>query len=121
MAQKEKRQASALTLAAMAPVTKKPISRGLGRSGAGNSTGSLPVGLPAPLPVALPTPSSAVSTLGAPLDIRGVAHLIGCSPWTVRQTLIPQGLPVFRSGASGKLIFYTAQVVRWIENKQKEG
>lgn len=59
--------------------------------------------------------------LGPPLSIRGVAELIGCSPWTVRQTLISRGLPVFRSGASGKLIFYTNQVVHWIEARQKGG
>lgn len=59
--------------------------------------------------------------LGQPLNIREVAALIGCSPWTVRQTLIPEGLPVFRSGASGKLIFYTNQVVRWIERQQQGG
>jgi hypothetical protein len=56
--------------------------------------------------------------LGLPLNIREVAELIGCSPWTVRQTLIPRGLPYFRSGASGKLIFYTNQVVGWIEKQQ---
>lgn len=56
--------------------------------------------------------------LGSPLSIRAAAKLIGCSPWTVRQKLIPQGLPHFRSGASGRLIFYTHQVVRWIESQQ---
>lgn len=56
--------------------------------------------------------------LGAPLSIREAANLIGCSPWTVRQTLIPLGLPCFRSGGSSKLIFYTNQVVRWIESRQ---
>lgn len=61
------------------------------------------------------------STLGAPLDIRGIARLIGCSPWTVRQRFMPSGLPHFRSGASGKLIFYTDQVIRWIENQQQKG
>ncbi len=59
--------------------------------------------------------------LGLPLDMRQVADLIGCSPWTVRQTLIPRGLPHFRFGASGKLIFYRDQVVRWIENQQIQG
>jgi hypothetical protein len=53
------------------------------------------------------------------MDIRAVAALIGFSPWTVRQKLIPFGLPHFRSGASSKLIFYRDQVVRWIENQQK--
>lgn len=60
------------------------------------------------------------SPLGPPLSIRDVARLIGCSPWSVRQTLMPQGLPYFRSGASGKLIFYTDQVVRWIEHQQQK-
>ena|SRR5579862_1614598 len=59
--------------------------------------------------------------LGPPLDIRAVACLIGCSPWTVRQTLIPRGLPFFRSAASGRLIFYTDQVIRWIESQQQGG
>ena len=65
-----------------------------------------------------PGASSAASRLGQPLDIRQVASLIGCSPWSVRNTWIPRGLPHFRSGASGKLIFYTSQVVRWIEQRQ---
>jgi hypothetical protein len=52
------------------------------------------------------------------LFIAQVAELIGCSPWTVRQKLIPRGLPHFRSGASGRLIFYEVQVVRWIEKMQ---
>jgi len=55
--------------------------------------------------------------LGPPMNIRAVAWLIGCSPWTVRQTLIPKGLPVFRSGANGRLIFYQDQVIRWIETQ----
>jgi hypothetical protein len=55
------------------------------------------------------------------MDIRAVAALIGFSPWTVRQKLIPFGLPHFRSGASSKLIFYRDQVVRWIESQQKGG
>jgi hypothetical protein len=58
--------------------------------------------------------------LGQPLDIAGVAKLIGCSPWTVRQKLLPS-LPHLRFGASGKLIFYRDQVIRWIENKQQGG
>jgi hypothetical protein len=31
---------------------------------------------------------------------------------------MPQGLPHFRAGASGKLIFYTNQVVAWITKRQ---
>jgi hypothetical protein len=63
----------------------------------------------------MPIPSEA---LGEPLDIKTVARLIGCSAWTVRQKLIPKGLPCFRSGPNGKLIFYHQQVVRWIVRTQ---
>ena len=59
--------------------------------------------------------------LGAPLSIREVARLIGCSVWTVRQSYVPQGLPHLRSGPSGKLIFYRDQVVRWILEHQQKG
>lgn len=59
--------------------------------------------------------------LGAPLSIREVARLIGCSAWTVRQRYLPKGLPHLRSGPSGKLIFYRDQVVRWIVNQQMKG
>lgn len=71
---------------------------------------------PGPLPVKRET-----SALGAPLDIRQVAALIGCSPWTVRQTLIPRGLPFFRFKASGRLTFFEGQVVRWIVSQQQGG
>jgi hypothetical protein len=63
-----------------------------------------------------PSPS-----LGPPLGIGPTAELIGCSPWTVRQFLLAKGLPHFRVRASGKLIFYRDQVVRWIENQQAKG
>ncbi len=59
--------------------------------------------------------------LGIPLNISEVARLIGCSPWTVRQTLIPRGLPHFRFKASGRLTFYQGQVIRWIEYQQQGG
>ena len=59
--------------------------------------------------------------LGEPLTITQVAKLIGCSPWTVRQRHMRSGLPHFRAGANGKLIFYRAQVVRWIQAQQKGG
>ncbi len=68
-----------------------------------------------------PRPSGAAARLGAPLNIRQVAELIGCSPWSVRNTWIPRGLPFFRSGASSRLLFYTEQIVRWIENQQRGG
>ena len=59
--------------------------------------------------------------LGDPLTIREVARLIGCSPWTVRHSYLPKGLPHIRSGPLGKLIFYRAQVVRWILQRQQKG
>jgi hypothetical protein len=61
------------------------------------------------------------NTLGEPLDIRTVAKLIGCSVWTVRQRHIPAGLPHFRSGPNGKLIFYSRRVVEWLLEKEKGG
>lgn len=57
--------------------------------------------------------------LGEPLDLREVARMLGCSPWTVRQTLIPQGLPHLRFAASGKLVFFAEQVIRWVERRQR--
>jgi hypothetical protein len=59
--------------------------------------------------------------LGIPLSIAEVARMIGCSPWSVRQTLIPQGLPHLRFKANGRLIFYQGQVIRWIERQQEGG
>jgi hypothetical protein len=63
--------------------------------------------------------SGVVPDLGDPMDIKAAAGLIGCSPWTLRHTLMPRGLPCFRTGPSGKLIFYRRQVVRWIERYQR--
>ena len=59
--------------------------------------------------------------LGEPLTIREVATLLGCSPWTVRHSYLPKGLPHLRSGPLGKLIFYRAQVVRFILQHQRKG
>lgn len=61
------------------------------------------------------------SPLGEPMTIREVSNLIGCSLWTVRQRCLPQGLPHFRIGSNGKLIFYRQQVIRWILERQKKG
>jgi len=72
---------------------------------------------PFPEPAGSSRRASAPS-LGEPLCIAETAELIGCSPWTVRQTLIPRGLPHFRFKANGRLIFYRHQVIRWIENQQ---
>lgn len=59
--------------------------------------------------------------LGAPLTIREVAELLGCSPWTVRHQHLPRGIPYFRSGPFGKLIFYRNQVIQWILQHQRKG
>jgi hypothetical protein len=66
------------------------------------------------------TPQSG-DALGEPLGVREVARLIGCSTWTVRHGYLPQGLPHFRSGPMGKLVFYRNQVVAWILQQQKKG
>jgi len=81
-------------------------------------------GLTQPGPVVAqhrPTGARPGRELGLPLDIRQTAQLIGCSPWTVRQKLIPLGLPHVRFGASGKITFYRDQVIRWIECQQQGG
>ena len=62
------------------------------------------------------------SPLGTPLSIKDVARLIGCSAWTVRQKFIPLGLPHLRSGPSGRLTFFSNQVVAWVlAQQQKKG
>jgi hypothetical protein len=121
MGTQEKRRASALTLADKSAELKRQILRQFGPTNTGISAGRLPEGVPAEMPGDLPDVSDGERGLGRPLDLKGVARLIGCSPWTVRQKLIPMGLPHFRSGASGKLIFYEAQIVRWIQHKQTQG
>ena len=59
--------------------------------------------------------------LGEPLSVREVAILIGCSAWTVRHRYLEDGLPHFRTGPTGKLIFYKNQVIRWLLKEQQEG
>ena len=90
-----------------------PILGQPGTSWAPSGGGEYPVKLASGVPPGL--------SLGVPMDIRTVAWFIGCSPWTVRQTLLPRGLPHFRSGASGRLIFYRDQVIRWIYEQQSKG
>ena len=106
----------------MAPTRKIRQARGLTASNAGKPClGHCPP-QPGPFwgqPEAFLGPPA--PALGLPMDLRQVSALLGCSPWTVRQTLIPRGLPHFRFGASGKVIFYRDQVVRWIENQQAKG
>lgn len=59
--------------------------------------------------------------LGEPLTIRDAAKLLGCSPWTVRHSYLPKGLPHLRAGRLGKLTFYRNQVVHWILQYQRKG
>jgi len=59
--------------------------------------------------------------LGEPMTIDQVASLLGCSVWTVRQQHLRSGLPSFRIGERGKLLFYRKQVVQWILENQKAG
>lgn len=58
--------------------------------------------------------------LGEPMDVKQVAALVGCSAWTIRQKHVKAGLPCFRTGPSGRMIFYRNQVTAWILEKQKE-
>lgn len=60
------------------------------------------------------------SPLGLPIDIEDVALILGCSPWTVRQKYLPQGLPHLRASAMGKLVFFTRQVHDWILERQRK-
>lgn len=77
-------------------------------------------------PLQCPHPAEAISvtnfheSLGAPMDISQVAMLLGCSPWTVRQRYLSQGLPHLRACASGKLVFFREQVIGWILKRQKQ-
>jgi len=59
--------------------------------------------------------------LGDAIDITTVAEMLGCSPWTVRQRYLPQGLPHIRASARGRLVFFRAQVNRWILKRQQKG
>ncbi|HEY6763214.1 MAG TPA: helix-turn-helix domain-containing protein [Candidatus Sulfotelmatobacter sp.] len=57
--------------------------------------------------------------LGDPLTISDVARLLGCSPWTVRQRYLRQGLPYLQARPHGKLVFFREQVVAWITERQR--
>jgi hypothetical protein len=65
-------------------------------------------------------PPQSPPELGIPMTIGEVASLLGCSVWTVRQRYLPIGLPYFRIGSTGKLLFYRNQIVRWILEKQRQ-
>ncbi len=56
--------------------------------------------------------------LGETLTIREVSRLLGCSVWTVRNRCLGRGLPYFRIGGTGKLVFYRGQITRWILEQQ---
>ncbi len=76
---------------------------------------------PHPCPEHCPQEDAAGSeALGEPITVQEVAKLIGVSVWTVRQKLLCQGLPHFRTEDSGKLIFYREQVIRWVLSQQHE-
>ena len=57
--------------------------------------------------------------LGGALDIREVAELLGCSPWTIRKKYLPLGLPHFRASAAGKIVFFRCQVIEWVLKRQQ--
>jgi hypothetical protein len=91
-----------------------------GRRRAGHGPARPRAFLREPWPFGRP-PEADFGPLGMPLNLSEVARLIGCSPWTVRQTLIPRGLPHFQFKASGRLTSYRDQVIRWIESQQQGG
>jgi hypothetical protein len=88
------------------------------------SRAELPEALPAGEPRNMNHSSEAKTMdgmeLGEPLSVYDAAQLIGCSAWTVRQKHVKKGLPCFRTGPSGRMIFYRNQVTAWILKRQKE-
>lgn len=58
--------------------------------------------------------------LGPAMSIEEVARMLGCSPWTVRQRYLPEGLPHLRVSPTGKIVFFRAQVTAWILNRQQK-
>lgn len=67
-----------------------------------------------------PNSMGRMNPLGEPLAIEEVARLLGCSPWTVRQRYLRQGLPYLQARPRGKLVFFCAQVIAWIEKRQRQ-
>ena len=66
-------------------------------------------------------PSASVDRdLGSPLTIEEVADLLGCSPWTIRQRYLRQGLPYLQASARGKLTFFREQIIAWVEKRQRQ-
>lgn len=66
-------------------------------------------------------PSAGNAFLGEPMSIAQVAGLLGCSPWTVRQRYLRQGLPHLRASSRGRLVFFRSQVIAWILKRQQKG
>ena len=64
--------------------------------------------------------NTAPDVLGEPLAIAEVARMLGVSAWTVRQRYLPSGLPHFRIGTQGKLVFFRNQVVAWVLATQEK-
>jgi hypothetical protein len=58
---------------------------------------------------------------GKPLSITEVAVLIGVSAWTIRHRYLAAGLPYFRVGPTGKLLFYKNQIIHWLLTEQRKG
>ena len=75
---------------------------------------------PHPCPEHCPQ-GEAFGELGEPLSIAAVAELIGVSPWTIRYRYLKSGIPHFRTGRQGKLIFYRNQVIHWLLSEQQKG
>lgn len=100
---------------------------GFGNGGNDAKTLTIPEGgLGQHCPQACPGPNEVRETpgghaLGEPLGISEVATLLGCSPWTVRQRYLPKGLPHLRASATGKIVFFRAQVIDWILHHQTKG
>jgi hypothetical protein len=59
--------------------------------------------------------------LGPPLSINEVSRLVGVSVWTVRHRCLAAGLPYFRVGPTGKLLFYKNQIIHWLLTEQRKG
>ena len=68
----------------------------------------------------IPTLPTAPAPLGSPLTINEVADLLGCSPWTVRQRYLRQGLPHLQARPRGKLVFFREQVIAWTLKRQRQ-
>jgi hypothetical protein len=68
----------------------------------------------------IPAHFSEETSLGKPLSIDGVANLLGCSVWTVRQRYLRQGLPYLQARPRGKLVFFREQIIAWIQKRQRQ-